>query len=433
MPISTIGSNSLNQTSDLTINGQTVGKGGGNVATNTVHGVSALQANTSGANQTVVGYQAGYTNTTGGNFTAFGGQAAYTYNSTTENWGSTFIGFRAGQFTTSGNDNAFVGGFSGRNNTTGSYNVSLGAASLYSNTTGVQNTAVGYQAGYSNVSSNYNCYVGDGAGTSTTGARNTFIGQGAGNAVTSGANNTIIGGYNGNNGGLDIRTASNYIVLADGNGNPRGYFDNTGYMYVPAGINVTGSGATFAGVGATNTMNGGPGTGAWALGIQQNTTSGGGGRVLGLRNVTDFNNSGNEVIYYAGNTTERFSVVSNGGIRNYSANNVNLSDRREKTNFAPSKSYLDTVCAIPVQTFNYIDQNMEEDGDLTLGVVAQDVQAVAPELVKESNWGTQEEPKMRLSIYQTDLQYALMKSIQELKTIVDAQAAEIAELKAKVA
>jgi len=54
-------------------------------------------------------------------------------------------------------------------------------------------------------------------------------------------------------------------------------------------------------------------------------------------------------------------------------------------------------------------------------------------LVTESDWGTKEEPKMRLSIYQTDLQYALMKSIQELKTIVDAQAAEIAELKAKVA
>ena len=103
---------------------------------------------------------------------------------------------------------------------------------------------------------------------------------------------------------------------------------------------------------------------------------------------------------------------------NYSANNTNLSDRREKTNFAPSKSYLDVICAIPVQTFNYIDQNMEEDGGLNLGVVAQDVQAVAPELVMESNWGTIEAPKMRLSIYQTDLQYALMKCIQEQQALI---------------
>jgi hypothetical protein len=130
-------------------------------------------------------------------------------------------------------------------------------------------------------------------------------------------------------------------------------------------------------------------------------------------------------------SANRCVIYANGGIHNYQANNANLSDRREKTNFAPAKSYLDIICNIPVQTFNYIDQNLEEDDGLTLGVVAQDIQEVAPELVMESNWGTEEEPKMRLSVYQTDLQYALMKSIQELKAIVDAQAVEIAALKAK--
>ena len=126
----------------------------------------------------------------------------------------------------------------------------------------------------------------------------------------------------------------------------------------------------------------------------------------------------------------RFQVRSNGGLANYSANNVNLSDRREKTNFAPAKSYLDVICAIPVQTFNYIDQNMEEDGGLTLGVVAQDVQAVAPEMVTESNWGTEEDPKMRLSIYQTDLQYALMKCIQEQQALITALTTRITALEA---
>jgi len=118
--------------------------------------------------------------------------------------------------------------------------------------------------------------------------------------------------------------------------------------------------------------------------------------------------------------TVRARLFSNGGLANYQGNDANLSDRREKTNFAPAKNYLDVICSIPVQTFNYIDQNHEEDGGLTLGVVAQDVQAVAPELIMESNWGTEENPKMRLSIYQTDLQYALMKSIQELKAEFDA-------------
>ena len=137
------------------------------------------------------------------------------------------------------------------------------------------------------------------------------------------------------------------------------------------------------------------------------------------------NGTSSQFISCADSTTTRFDVRSNGGIANYQANDANLSDRREKTNFAPATSYLDKICAIPVQTFNYIDQNLEEDDGLTLGVVAQDVQAVAPELVMESNWGTEEEPKMRLSIYQTDLQYALMKCIQEQQAIIESLKARL--------
>jgi hypothetical protein len=128
-------------------------------------------------------------------------------------------------------------------------------------------------------------------------------------------------------------------------------------------------------------------------------------------------------------TTTRFYMRSNGGLSNYSANNTNLSDEREKKDIELASNYLDKICAIPVKTFNYNDQTDEEKN---LGVIAQDVQAVAPELVTETNWGTREDPKMRLSIYQTDFQFALMKSIQELKALVDAQAAEIAALKSKV-
>ena len=140
------------------------------------------------------------------------------------------------------------------------------------------------------------------------------------------------------------------------------------------------------------------------------------------------NSTGSDFIACGDTGANRFIVRSNGGIANFSANNVNLSDRREKTNFAPAKSYLDVICAIPVQTFNYIDQNIEEDAGLTLGVVAQDVQAVAPEMVTESNWGSEEEPKMRLSIYQTDLQYALMKCIQEQQAIITALTTRITAL-----
>ena len=142
------------------------------------------------------------------------------------------------------------------------------------------------------------------------------------------------------------------------------------------------------------------------------------------------NGTSNEFIYCHDGSL-RFSVMSNGGISNYATNNVILSDRREKTNFAPAKSYLDVICAIPVQTFNYIDQNLETDAGLTLGVTAQDVQAVAPELVTEGNWGSKENPKMRLEIYQTDMQYALMKCIQEQQALIESLTTRLTALENK--
>jgi hypothetical protein len=144
------------------------------------------------------------------------------------------------------------------------------------------------------------------------------------------------------------------------------------------------------------------------------------------------NNTGSEFLFCNDTAQTRMNVRSNGGIANYSGNNVNLSDRREKTNFALAKPYLDVICAIPVQTFNYIDQNTEEDPGLTLGVAAQDVQAVAPELVSESDWSTEKDgSKMRLSIYQTDLQYALMKAIQEQQALITSLTERIVALEAK--
>ena len=167
----------------------------------------------------------------------------------------------------------------------------------------------------------------------------------------------------------------------------------------------------------------------WAF-LNTNNASGNYGLIVTYTNSTP-NGTGNEFLVCNDPGATRATIRSNGGIANYQANDVNLSDSREKTNFAPAKSYLKTICAIPVQTFNYIDQNLEEDDGLTLGVVAQDVQKVAPELISESNWGTEEEPKMRLSIYQTDLQYALMKCIQEQQALIETLTARISTLENK--
>jgi hypothetical protein len=199
-------------TAGITVQGLTVGKGAGAVATNTAVGASALAANTSGAQNTGVGREALLSNTTGTANTAVGEDAlVYT--------------------------------------TTGSNNTAHGARALFSNTTASNNTAVGYQAGYSNTTANGSTFVGYQAGYSsnyTSGnTYNTFVGFQAGYSVTTGNRNVIIGNYSGNAGGLDIRTFSNYIVLSDGDGNPRLFYSNSASTWVSTEIyaSTTASGA----------------------------------------------------------------------------------------------------------------------------------------------------------------------------------------------
>ena len=227
----TFNGTTLTLANDASISGLTVGKGGGAVGTNAALGTNALFNNTSGSYNTGAGYNALYVTTTGYYNSAFGGGSLAA--------------------NTTGLSNTGVGAFALTGNTTGGSNTALGVQSLNSNTTASNNTAVGYQAGYNNTTSQNNVLIGTKAGYSltsasggnviigyqagynSTGYGNTFIGggvpasvDGAGTAMTTGNKNTIIGNYTGNQGGLDIRTASNYIVLSDGDGNPLAYVQN---------------------------------------------------------------------------------------------------------------------------------------------------------------------------------------------------------------
>jgi len=142
--------------------------------------------------------------------------------------------------------------------------------------------------------------------------------------------------------------------------------------------------------------------------------------------VASPNGVGNQFFSCSDATTTRAEIRSNGGIANYSANNVNLSDIRTKTDIQPATSYLDKICAIPVKTFLYKDQT---DTERNLGVIAQDVDAVAPELIDHSGFGEIPQGESPyLAVYQTDLQYALMKCIQEQQALINDLRARVAAL-----
>lgn len=141
------------------------------------------------------------------------------------------------------------------------------------------------------------------------------------------------------------------------------------------------------------------------------------------------NGTGNEFLFCADTGGLKMSVRSNGGIANFSANNVNISDRRVKEGFMPAGSYYEKMKAVEVVKFHYKSQNSKTDDDLNLGVVAQQVLEVAPELVDEGGFEKGKEPL--LAIFQTDFQYATLKALQEAMTKIESLQARIEALENK--
>jgi hypothetical protein len=234
-----------------TINLLTVGRGGGAVSTNTAVGASALAATATGAYNSAFGRLALTAVTSGASNTGIGEEALSTISTASDN---TAVGASA-LYTSNGARNTAVGVGAAQATSSGIENTAIGHSALRLNTTASGNTAVGYQAFYtSNRTTDANAYnlgVGYQSGYGlTTGQYNTFVGGNApGWLVTSGSKNTILGNYNGNQGGIDIRTSSNYVVLSDGSGNI--VFYTAGSSGTPYSWGLPGSASIYQGAGIT--------------------------------------------------------------------------------------------------------------------------------------------------------------------------------------
>jgi hypothetical protein len=184
--------------SDATINTLTVGRGTGNVATNTAIGFQALRINTTGSSNTSIGYQSMFTNTVGSSNTAIG-MYSLTFANSSNN---TAVGNNAGNSLTSGGDNTY-----------------LGHNSFLLNTTGSNNAGLGRNSGYF-----------------LTGSNNTIIGASAGSnsSFTSGSNNTIIGANVTPNSNV-----SNRVIIGDGQGNQRIQIFSSGNTSIGFANNAT--------------------------------------------------------------------------------------------------------------------------------------------------------------------------------------------------
>lgn len=352
--------------SGVTING-VISQSAKGSTSNTAFGTQALNANTTGTNNVAIGYQTLYTNTVGTDNASLGWQSGYN----TTGSANCYFGSQAGVGISSGNANIAIGNYAlGGGPSTANDNIAIGGGVLYANTSGAQNTAIGggsYAAAYPtmrfNTSGSYNTALGNQALTNNTTANgNTAIGYQALNANTTGNKNVGVG-----------YQAGNTVTTGVGN------------TYI-------GYGAVASGTGVLSEM---------VICATGGTT--GRGNNTGILSVS----SGGGSFYNGGNTSTWQTT----------------SDQRLKKNIVDNNTGLDVISQIKVRNFEYrlpeeVDEALKptdailKEG-IQLGVIAQELQQVLPDCVKEESTGV-------LSVCTDNLTWYLVNAIQELKAEIDA-------------
>jgi trimeric autotransporter adhesin len=314
---------------------------------NAAIGVAALAANTTGTRNTASGFVALIANTTGNYNTANGADALY---------------FNTGDSSGNGSYNTASGFSTLYYNTTGNFNTASGSNALLYNTTGGSNTASGYNAGATADDKPLT-----GSNNTAVGAYTTFGLDSITNATAIGANaevtnsNTmVLGSINGTNGA----TADTFVGI--------------GTTTPLAKLNVNGVESTQNGLGAAITIS--------------NSASGGGHFYLrtgatGTKTPADGFSIGNDNVY-------AMTITSGGavGILTLTPTNIftiaagtgsaiadgwsTYSSRRWKTNIQTLHGALGKV-----EQLRGVSYDLKANGKHEVGVIAEEVGAVVPEVV----------------------------------------------------
>ncbi len=346
---------------------------------NTSFGIAALISNTTGTNNTANGRTALQSNTTGTDNTANGAEAL-------------------------------------RVNTTGTKNTAIGWTALASNTIGTDNTANGFFALGGNTTGSENSSLGYFTNVSTGNLTNaTAIGS---RAMVGSSNSLVLGSVSGVNG------ATSSVNVGIGTITPDRKLEVSG----PAGLvatRITNTSTT----GATSNV---------ALEFFRATNANTDwqiyniGPFLTIGNSLDDLATVNELYQFQG---VRFMPMTDATINlGQSANRwntlfasngtINTSDEREKKNIQNINYGLEDLLKLRPVSFEW----KKEDGSgKKLGLIAQELQKVIPEVVRDWDWQEDEKgnpskiPASTLGVYYSDLIPVLIKSIQEQQSIIDTQ------------
>ena len=209
--------------------------------------------------------------------------------------------------------------------------------------------------------------------------------------------------YFGNNGSSGyVNNAGAGALLFFNNGSERMRIDSSGNLLV-AGTTV------------------GLGNGGFQV---QPAGNGAGIPLVGVGAPSSSNSNLNMAVYSTNLGQYQFYVGMGGTVYARSTSITGLSDQREKENIRALDVGLNEVLALQPRRFDWKNGSALN----VAGFVAQEVETVLPDLVEEYKLND-DESETRYGLKMGDMIPVLVKAIQELKAIVDAQAAEIAALK----
>ena len=345
---------------------------------NTASGMNALYANTTGTENAAFGYEALRNTTTASYNSSFGTQALRSnitgYKNTaigstsmyanTTGYANTAAGYLSLRYNTTGHHNTAVGFQALRANTTASYNTAVGRDALVSNTTGGQNVAIGYESMHTNTTGSYSVGVGFRALKANTASQGTALGYEALLSNTSGANNVAIGFE-----ALKLNTtgADNTAI-----GHQAGNSESTATKCV-----FIGKGADVGGTGTSNQI------------------------VIGWGAE---GNGSNTVTLGDSNTTE--------GVFAYGAYQE-ISDQSVKENVVTIGNALSKVKAMRGVTYNKIGRETTK-----VGVIAQEMELVLPEVVAEGSGGLK-------SVAYGNIVAVLIEAMKEQQVRIEALEAQL--------
>jgi hypothetical protein len=345
---------------------------------NTAFGYSSLASSSGSGYNTTIGYLSQNATTTGGNNSVVG---AYALSENTTGSSNTAIGFRALQTNLGGSSSTAIGSSAMRyaNNTSSNIslsNTAVGAEALRGSTspalnTGKFNTAVGVQALTANTSGEMNSSYGVASLISnTTGSSNTVMGYGAFPNNVGGSSNTVIGAMT--NQGITGGTLNTLI----------GYGAQTILSNL---TNATAIGAN-ASVLTSNSL---------VLGENANVGIGCNAPQYKLHVIGDIASSA---------TIRTTNALVTGAI---SA----CSDARFKKDITPLRHSLEKIIKLNGVSYYWKKEEFKERNftdERQIGVIAQEIEKIYPELVKTDNDGYK-------SVDYSRLTPVLIEAIKELK------------------